>query len=526
MDSLLEKLLTDNLDRIYRFALNRIGDTVRAEDLAHDIITELICAYPNLRDKSRINSWMWGVARNVYLRTLYVREELSLDEDVLPHSLFADDFTEEMDRRSGIRNLRKALAFLSKNYREILVLYYIEGKSYKEISDSLSIPMSRVKWRLSKSKQYLKEEYEKMENFMSDGFRSAKNMRVTSSVYNAQNENYLIPRRALKSLLAKNVAMCAYESPITVTQISETLGVPADYVEDVLEELAVLGLLNQEGKRYQTAFPIISAELDREVREFVRSRVAQEAPAILSAARSSVEAYEGEECSHVRALYPYNSLGSDENGRIVRMLLSQAYMRTKTIRCNEFPFTEGGYYSVIGYMNMQAASDYLGMVTYGVSDGNVTERAWELTYFTSRDIGTAEYSPDAVRLMGRIYSQKGYDDIENHSEILAELLRDSIVIKKDGGYRLDIFVCDVLEYEERLLDTYRIFSAMARSVIESIEDETVELLRKRLPRSIRFHRPIAYDYMNEIYDKELFAYAAKELGITLRQRDLMILGIE
>ena len=70
MDKLLENLLTENLDKIYRFSFNKTRDSSRSEDLAHDIITEIVCAYPKLRDKSKINAWMWGIAKNVYLHTI------------------------------------------------------------------------------------------------------------------------------------------------------------------------------------------------------------------------------------------------------------------------------------------------------------------------------------------------------------------------------------------------------------------------------------------------------------------------
>lgn len=107
MDKLLENLLTENLDKIHRFSFNKMKDSSRSEDLAHDIITEIICAYPKLRDNSKIAAWMWGVAKNVYLRTLYVNSEISLDETLSTnnHSLFTDDFIEQINKEQEVQNI-------------------------------------------------------------------------------------------------------------------------------------------------------------------------------------------------------------------------------------------------------------------------------------------------------------------------------------------------------------------------------------------------------------------------------------
>lgn len=543
MDKLLADLLTDNLDKIYRFSFNKTRDSARSEDLAHDILTEIICSYPKLRDKSKIDAWMWGIAKNVYLRTLYVKSEVSLDEALAAghHSLFEDDFVEQLNREQEIQKIRRALAYLAKRYREILILFYVESKSYKEISKELGIPMSSVKWRLSESKKVLKEEYDKMENFMSGGFCFARNMRIVSSVYNATNDNYLIPRRALKTLLAKNVALCAYGTSVTVTEISEKLGVPAEYVEDVVNVLALLKLMERDGHRYQTAFPIISQTLEAEIRGFVNEKVLAAAPAIMAAAKNCVAEFEKMDMEAGKYQYPYHSIGADDTGKLIRMLLSQAYSRTQTIDTWEFPFTEGGYYSVIAHMNMEPDREALGFVDYGIPKDELTGKRYGIHYFTSDKLGKYDFSRDAIQMLGRIFLNAPFDDIPNFKSILADLIRNGIVAKKDGGYAVDVYVTvvpdfmqptDPLWYDtgdsfsQNYLRAYKSFAHPTRKIIETIENEIVAFLRKKIPSNIKFLRPIAYEYMTGIYDKEIFAYAEKESGITLKQKDLIILEVE
>lgn len=543
MDKLLENLLKENLDKIYRFAFNKTRDSSRSEDLAHDIITEIVCSYPKLRDKSKIKAWMWGIAKNIYLRTLYIKTELSLDETlaVHNHSLFADDFIEQLNKEQGIQNIRRALAYLSKRYREILILFYVESKSYKEISEELGIPMSSVKWRLSESKKVLKEEFNKMEKFMSGGFCFAQNMRIVSSVYNATNDNYLIPRRALKTLLSKNIALCAYESPATITEISEKLGVSAEYVEDVINELVLLNLMEKDGHHYQTTFPIISQELDNEICRFVREKVAVVAPAIISSARNCIDRFEKIKSETKKYQYPYHDIGADESGKMIRMLLSQAYSRTQTIDTWEFPFAEGGYYSVIAHMNMNTNRETLGFVNYGSPQDEITGKRYQINYFTSDMLGSYDFPLDAIKMLGRIFLNAPIDDIPNYKSILADLIQNEIVIKTDEKYLLNIYVTvipdfmdstDPLWYEtgehfsQNNLLAFKSFAHPTRKIVDNLENDIVAFLRKKIPSNIKFLRPIAYEYMTRIYDREIFAYAEKELGITLKQKDLIILEVE
>ena len=76
------------------------------------------------------------------------------------------------------------------------------------------------------------------------------------------------------------------------------------------------------------------------------------------------------------------------------------------------------------------------------------------------------------------------------------------------------------EFPKNNLTAFEPFSSVAHEAINTIENETVAFLRKRIPSNIKFLRPIAYEYMARIYDKVIFEYAADELGIKLSQKSL------
>jgi RNA polymerase sigma-70 factor (ECF subfamily) len=70
----------------------------------------------------------------------------------------ANDSSELMIREERVLELLNALNKLKREeHKQILTLYYLEEKSYKEISDEMNISNSSVKVLLHRAKIYLKD---------------------------------------------------------------------------------------------------------------------------------------------------------------------------------------------------------------------------------------------------------------------------------------------------------------------------------------------------------------------------------
>ncbi|MGN1345969.1 MAG: RNA polymerase sigma factor [Eubacteriales bacterium] len=264
MDQELTELLTSQLERLYRFAYNRLHDEFAAEDLTQDIVECAIRSYHRIADPDRRVPWLWGIARNVYLRTLNAasrRETPAEDVVMIIDSAGVSYETPEtvLIHRGEIENLRRAVSYLSKMYRDVCVMYWLEEKDYKSIAEELGIPLSSVKWRLNQSKVRLKEEILKME-YMENGYRKAVKLKFGMGGWDGQMDpavgNYDGADRALEPLLAQNICLSAYNQPKTVTEIASELGCAAEYIEDTVAGLVKTQCLMQKKDRYQTAFPI------------------------------------------------------------------------------------------------------------------------------------------------------------------------------------------------------------------------------------------------------------------------------
>lgn len=257
----LEQVILSEMDRLYRFAHNRVRDEYRAEEIVQDIVLTAYRVYPRLKDKTRVLPWLWSIARNITMRTYKPSSEIAMDEIAIIQNSGVSYETPESEylRKYDITKVRKAVSFLAKAYRDVCVQYYLEGKDYNTISEELQIPLSSVKWRLNQTKSQLREEITKMD-YMEKGYRKAIplkfNMGGWVGKWNPAKGSYDNADKALEGLLPQNICLTIRDTAKTVTEIASEMGVAADYVEEALQKLVDTQSVKQVGNKYQTMFPI------------------------------------------------------------------------------------------------------------------------------------------------------------------------------------------------------------------------------------------------------------------------------
>lgn len=274
MDNELTDLLTSQLERLYRFAYNRLHDEAAAEDLTQDIVECALRSYHKIDDPGRRIPWLWGVARNVYLRTVTAKSRRETAEDtenvikIIDSAGISYETPETaLIRREECASLRRAVSYLSKMYRDVCVMHWLEEKDYNTIAEELGIPLSSVKWRLNQSKVRLKEEILKMD-YMENGYRKAVKLYMNMGGWVGHEGPlglYDGADTALSGLLPQNICIAVYEKPKNVTEIASEIGCAADYIEDALESLVKARCVIQTKDRYQTNFPIWNETVCREV---------------------------------------------------------------------------------------------------------------------------------------------------------------------------------------------------------------------------------------------------------------------
>lgn len=134
------------------------------KDDLEDILQEVfIAAYRNLNDfdqSLKLSTWLYRIAHNKaidFWRSRQARHLADWDEEMMANIPDHQDFRDSLDNEFLRKNLDKIIANLSDKYREVVILRYIEDKSYEEISDILQKPPGTVAAWLNRAKKELKK---------------------------------------------------------------------------------------------------------------------------------------------------------------------------------------------------------------------------------------------------------------------------------------------------------------------------------------------------------------------------------
>lgn len=164
--------------------------------------------------------------------------------------------TDEMIKREQLSLLRRELAFIRSDHRDIVVAYYIENKSIRDIAAAHSLSVSAVQQRLHRARVILKEGMDMAREF---GVRSYKPEEISFVMSGRDGKNGQ-PWSIITHMLYKNIFLEAYKNPETAEELSLELGVALPYIEDELEFLVREQLMRKNGNKYVTNFHIVSRD--------------------------------------------------------------------------------------------------------------------------------------------------------------------------------------------------------------------------------------------------------------------------
>jgi RNA polymerase sigma factor (sigma-70 family) len=148
-------------DRIYRHLLHLTGSREEALELAQEVFIKAWEALPSWRPDAQIHTWLYRIASNLALDVLRRRKVVQfvpLEEDWdAPADVPGPEA--QLRAKQGLLALDAALARLTPEQREIVLLREVEGLSYDEIADSLGIDEGTVKSRLARARAALAAVY-------------------------------------------------------------------------------------------------------------------------------------------------------------------------------------------------------------------------------------------------------------------------------------------------------------------------------------------------------------------------------
>ena len=166
----LDELLKTLQPQIYRFSLQMCRHSEDAEDVTQDAMIAIVHSISQYRGESSISTWLYTITRNlVYKKFRKAKQLKNVSNQLSEHEKLGDktpgstDHTPltEIENRTTIKQVERAINDLEEGYKEILVLRDVEGLSTKEVAEIVDLNEGAVKSRLHRARAQLREFYEK-----------------------------------------------------------------------------------------------------------------------------------------------------------------------------------------------------------------------------------------------------------------------------------------------------------------------------------------------------------------------------
>ena len=254
--------LLEHADYLLGVAAGKCDSWDDAQDLVQAALLEGLLAIRNGKQIDNARNWLvtvlnrrfYDMLRSKYRKPLVfcgVDYALARDTAALPEPADDGELTEE-------ENLRRLVARMTKQYREVLIRHYFRGQGVKEIAETLSLPQNTVKSRLRLGRDMLRKDLT-MEKYQKQSFEPETLWMANTGIPGLKDEPYSLVR---DDKIAMNLLILAYEKPVTLPELADAIGISTAYIEPVVERLVDGELMKRTGDKVFTDF-IIYTEEDR-----------------------------------------------------------------------------------------------------------------------------------------------------------------------------------------------------------------------------------------------------------------------
>jgi RNA polymerase sigma-70 factor (ECF subfamily) len=139
---------------------------VRRADVADDMAQETLLrgyrALGTLSDPAKVGTWLMGIAVRASLDWLKAKERTTvpfstLGPDRAPEKAGADSVEEQVFLADDRRRLLAEIEALPEGYRQVVMLYYYDDLTYRDLAALLGVSTATINARLTKAREMLRE---------------------------------------------------------------------------------------------------------------------------------------------------------------------------------------------------------------------------------------------------------------------------------------------------------------------------------------------------------------------------------
>jgi RNA polymerase sigma-70 factor (ECF subfamily) len=159
-ETLYESLILAHSPKILSVVRSVVGNNEDAEEIAQDVFVKAYFSLDKFRGDSSFSTWLFRIAYNMAISKVRKKRISYLEIDkagVITSEVFSQDDTEALEKEKRFQILEKLLNTLDAKERFLIILFYNQEKSIKEISAITGMGESNVKVSLHRIKKRLAE---------------------------------------------------------------------------------------------------------------------------------------------------------------------------------------------------------------------------------------------------------------------------------------------------------------------------------------------------------------------------------
>jgi RNA polymerase sigma-70 factor (ECF subfamily) len=141
----------------------RVGKAHLADDLAQETLLRGFRALGSLTDPGRFGAWLCGIAVRTCLDWLKAKQNAQVPFSALAPDQNPDDYLQDphpgesaVEREDERRRLLAEVEALPEDCRQVVMLYYYEDVTYRELADLLGVSPATVNARLTRARALLR----------------------------------------------------------------------------------------------------------------------------------------------------------------------------------------------------------------------------------------------------------------------------------------------------------------------------------------------------------------------------------
>jgi RNA polymerase sigma-70 factor (ECF subfamily) len=158
-------------DKIFHLGFRMLGNSHEAEDIVQETFLRVYTNLHRYDDSHKFSTWIYRIGTNICIDRLRKRKgTYSLDaethdgEGVEGYALLASQENTPENQllvSEAQKHIREVIDKLPEKYKSVIVLRYMHDLSLQEISDVLQMPVTTIKTRVHRGREYLRQKMDR-----------------------------------------------------------------------------------------------------------------------------------------------------------------------------------------------------------------------------------------------------------------------------------------------------------------------------------------------------------------------------